>query len=875
MKLEQYTYADVILPLPLANLYTYSIPEGTPLLTQGVRVAVAVKSKVYTGLIYSLHNQKPRAYETKPILAVLDEKPLVSPIQLKFWEWISNYYHAFFGDVYRCALPSGLKIESETTLSLKTPGSPTPASIMDNSHFSAPPPLEGRENNSLLLNNTAGEGGAAGTAELTPKQWRIINALHDTKKPLTTGDLTRLIGAKDILKEIKILMEKGLVEISENIYQRYKAKTETYLRNLAPAEAIGNSHFSALLPFEGRGNNPLPFHNKTGEGGALVLSKKQSELLLYFIDNYGNNEVNKKDFLNHSNFTASVLKGLVDKGIIVSYEKEVSRLDFPETNRRKMYPLNSFQQKAYGEIQDFFSAKKTVLLHGVTASGKTEIYIHLIQEALNAKKQVLFLVPEIALTTQLTNRLHRVFGNKLGVYHSKFSDAERVEIWNNLLQNNGYEIIIGVRSSIFLPFSNLGLIIVDEEHENSYKQFDSAPRYHARNAAVMLAHLHGANTLLGTATPAIETYNNAIAGKYGLVELLQRHEEIALPQIITVDVGDLRKRKIMKGFFSPILLEKMQEALGKGEQIILFQNRRGYAPFLECSRCFDVPKCKNCDVTLTVHKAFNALTCHYCGYTKPVPLHCPSCGEETLETKGFGTEKIEEEIQALFPNAIVGRMDLDTTRTKKSYERIIQDFEQKRIDILVGTQMISKGLDFEHVSLVGILNADNLLNFPDFRAHERAFQLMLQVSGRAGRKNKQGMVIIQTTDPNNPIIQQVKENDYKAMFFAQMSERELFKYPPYYRLIYIVVRHRDLQILNSAAKILANELRKVFGARVLGPDNPIISRIQNLFIKRIVLKIEVNTPNEYAKNLIQNITEKILSIDRFKSLLIHWDVDPM
>ena len=674
-------------------------------------------------------------------------------------------------------------------------------------------------------------------------------------------------------------MEKGLVEISENIQQRYKPKTETYLRLKEPHPSSYSVHLSSPyppLPVE-RGDSPLPLHNKTSEGEVLgvKLSKKQDELLLYFIENYGNNEVSRKDFLNHSNFSAAVLKALIDKGIIVSYEKEVSRLNLSETQAVEICSLNQYQQKAYHEIRQFFEKKKTVLLHGVTASGKTEIYIHLIREALNAKKQVLFLVPEIALTTQLTNRLHRVFGNKLGVYHSKFSDAERVEIWNNLLHNKGYEVIIGVRSSIFLPFSNLGLVIVDEEHENSYKQFDPSPRYHARNAALMLAHLQGANALLGTATPAIESYNNAIAGKYGLVELSQRHQEIALPQIITVDVADLRKRKIMKGFFSPLLLEKMQETLDNGEQVILFQNRRGYAPFVECSRCFEVPKCKNCDVTLTVHKSFNALTCHYCGYTKPVPQHCPSCGEETLETKGFGTEKIEEEIQTLFPNAVVDRMDLDSTRSKKSYERLIHDFEQKKIDILVGTQMISKGLDFEHVSLVGILNADNMLNFPDFRAHERAFQLMLQVSGRAGRKNKQGTVIIQTKDPNNPIIQQVKENDYKAMFFAQMAERELFKYPPYYRLIYIVVRHRDLQILNNAAKMLANELRNVFGARVLGPDNPIISRIQSLFIKRIVLKIEVNTPNEYAKNLIQTVTEKILSIDRFKSLLVHWDVDPM
>jgi len=559
-----------------------------------------------------------------------------------------------------------------------------------------------------------------------------------------------------------------------------------------------------------------------------------------------------------------------------TYSKEIGRLAVSEIQTSEQYPLNEFQQKAYAEIEKQFIEKQVVLLHGVTSSGKTELYIQLINKTLSEGKQVLYLVPEIALTTQLTTRLKRVFGRKLGVYHSKFSDAERVEIWNNVLNDKTYDVIIGVRSSIFLPFRQLGLVIVDEEHESSYKQYDPAPRYHARNAAIVLASMHGAKTLLGTATPAVETYHNALTGKFGLVELNERHQEMAMPEILVVDSKEAYRKKQMESHFTPLLLEKIAKALQNKEQVILFQNRRGYAPYIECKACAYVPYCKNCDVSLTVHKVFNTLTCHYCGYTEAIPNICPACGTPgTLATKGFGTEKIEDEIKLIFPEARVSRMDLDTTRSKKSYEKIITDFEQQKVDILIGTQMVSKGLDFERVSLVGILNADNMLNFPDFRAHERAYQLMAQVSGRAGRKNKRGTVVLQTSSPEHVVIGQVIRNDYKAMFTTQCEERKLFKYPPYFRMIQIVLRHRDPKVLNQAANKMATDLRAVFGARILGPNVPSVSRIQNMYIKHILLKFEVEASADRAKELLRQIADQVIAQPQFKALWVNLDVDPM
>lgn len=816
------TYADIILPLPLANTYTYAIPsEYVAKLVVGMRVTVPVKKKIYTGIVYAIHSKCPVGYEIKHIITVLDEHPIIRTPQLKFWEWISQYYQSFLGDVYKAALPSGLKLDSETRVTIQ-------------SNFDEM------------------------DVDFTPQQDKAITILL-REKELTVSELAKEVGVKEPYSLVKALFDKGAIVVSESLRASYKPKKEDFVR-LSDA-ACDEKRLQVI--FE-----------------ELKKASKQLDLLTFFLDlqqnlPQGEQELSKKMLLEKSGASAAILKALVAKNVLQIYSKEKSRLDLSAIQTHDRYPLNSFQQKAYSEITEHFQQKNVVLLHGVTSSGKTEIYIHLIEKTLKQGKQVLYLLPEIALTSQLTDRLKRVFGNQLGVYHSKFPDAERVEIWNNLLLDKGYQIILGVRSSVFLPFRDLGLVIIDEEHENTYKQYDPAPRYHARNAAIVLAAMHGAKTLLGTATPSIESYNNALTGKYGLVELFQRHEDIALPNIIAVDTKELRRKKQMKSFFSPLLLEHIEKALASNKQVILFQNRRGYAPYVECTQCAFVPKCKNCDVSLTLHKSFNALTCHYCGYTEKIPAKCPSCGNDKLESKGFGTEKIEDEIQLLFPEARISRLDLDTSRTKTAYEKIIQDFQHHQVDILVGTQMVSKGLDFEHVSLVGILNADNMLNYPDFRAHERAFQLMAQVSGRAGRKGKQGTVILQTSDVNHPIIQQVIANDYLSMYKQQMQEREDFNYPPYYRLINVHIKHRELDTVNKAARKMAEALRAVFGLRVLGPDNPPVTRIQNMFLKRIVLKIEANAPNDKAKELIQEVSMQIIAEEQFKSVMINLDVDPM
>lgn len=511
----------------------------------------------------------------------------------------------------------------------------------------------------------------------------------------------------------------------------------------------------------------------------------------------------------------------------------------------------------------------------MTSSGKTEIYIHLIRQVIQSGKQVLYLLPEIALTTQITERLRRVFGNRLGIYHSKFPDAERVEIWQKQLSENDYDIILGVRSSIFLPFRRLGLVIVDEEHENTYKQQEPAPRYHARNAAMVLASLFGAKTLLGTATPSIETYYNALQGKYGLVELTERHQQIQLPAIEVVDIKELARKKRMTAQFSPLLLQKIREALEQKEQVILFQNRRGFAPMIECRTCGWIPKCKNCDVSLTYHKGLNQLTCHYCGYAEPIPKACPACGGVELVSRGFGTEKVEDSIKEIFPEARIARMDLDTTRTRTAYEKIIADFEEGKTDILIGTQMVSKGLDFDRVSVVGILNADSMLNYPDFRSYERAFQLMAQVAGRAGRKNKQGLVILQTKSPDLPLIHEVVTNNYRSLFDEQIAERHLFKYPPFYRLVYVYLKHRKQEVLDQAADVMARYLRQGLGERILGPDLPLVARIQTLFIKKIMVKVELQASMSKVRAYLRQVQRAIAEDERFRSLLVYYDVDPM
>jgi primosomal protein N' (replication factor Y) len=817
-------YIDVILPLPLKASFTYAVPvDWSEQIRIGMRVVVPFgKKKMYTAIVSIIHTHKPELpYEIKDIICLLDAEPILRYPQLKFWEWISSYYMACMGDVYQAAVPAGMKLESETLVCI-------------NPDFEA-------------------------EAVLSDKEQRILDALSDGR-PSTVEMLNKATEINSVLPTLKLLLEKNAIEVSESLTEKFRIKTESFVRlnDKCEDDAVLRSVFDEL--------------NR---------AKKQLDLLMNYIElsKYlqptKRKEVAKKELLDKSGISVAVLNGLVEKGVFEVYKKEISRLDINTSEVQEVFPLNSSQQIALQEINTRFFDKQVVLLHGITSSGKTEIYIHLIKNAIEQGLQVLYLVPEIALTTQLTTRLKRVFGNKLGVYHSKFSDAERVEIWNNVLNDKTYDVIIGVRSSVFLPFRKLGLVIVDEEHETSYKQFDPSPRYHARNASIVLASMHGAKTLLGTATPSIESYYNACVGKYGLVQLDKRHADMELPEFLVVDTKEAYHKKRMEGHFSDQLLANIKKALENKEQIILFQNRRGYAPYTECKACTYVPKCKNCDVSLTVHKVFNTLTCHYCGYSEPIPNLCPACKTPGLHTKGFGTEKIEDEIKLLFPDARVSRMDMDTTRSKKAYEKLISDFEQYKVDILIGTQMVTKGLDFERVSIVGILNADNMLNFPDFRAHERAFQLMAQVSGRAGRKYKRGLVILQTTFPSHSVIGQVLQNDYLAMYNVQSVERMEFKYPPFYRLIQISLRHKDVQVVKQAAFEMGKRLRAVFGTRLLGPVDPPIGRIQNLYIKQLILKIENEASPVKAKEILNAVSDSILQESKFKSVRIGLDVDPM
>ena len=818
-------FVDVILPLPLQASFTYALPPEMDGQVQiGCRVVVSFgRKKFYTGIVRNVHYLKPQEYEVKEVSAVLDEHPILVPLQFRFWEWLADYYLCTQGDVYKAALPSGLKLESETVVEY-------------NPDFEATEPLSEREQKVLDL------------LAVEPEQ--------------TVTRLEKESGLKNILAVVKSLLEKDALFVKEELKRTYKPKTETRVRLTEAARNERRLHF---------------FFDELQRR-----APKQLDLLMKYIELSGClgerevREVSKAELLKRSGATPAVFSGLVDKGVFEVYQQEVGRLETVSQAVMSLNELNVHQQRAFDEIRASFRVKNVCLLHGVTSSGKTEIYIHLIDEAVRQGKQVLYLLPEIALTTQITERLKRVFGSRLGIYHSKFPDAERVEVWQKQLSHEPYDIILGVRSSLFLPFQRLGLVIVDEEHENTYKQQDPAPRYHARNAAIVLASMCGAKTLLGTATPSVESWYNATeGGKYALVELKERYKEIQLPEIIPVDIKELQRKKRMNGPFSPLLLQYVREALEQKEQVILFQNRRGFAPMIECHTCGWVPKCKNCDVSLTYHKGLNQLTCHYCGYTQPVPRQCPACEGVDLRNRGFGTEKIEDDVKAIFPEARVARMDLDTTRTRTAYERIIHDFQQGRTDILIGTQMVSKGLDFDHVSVVGILNADTMMNYPDFRAYERAFQLMAQVAGRAGRKNKRGRVVLQTKSIDHPIIPQVMHNDFEGMVAGQLVERQLFRYPPYYRLVYVYLKHRNEQLLDVMAQTMAAKLRAVFGARVLGPDKPPVARIQTLFIRKIVLKIETNAPMARARQLLVQVQQEMVAEDRFKSLIVYYDVDPM
>lgn len=819
-------YVDVIVPLPIAGEYTYSLPpalEGK--VHGGCRVVVPFgPKKYYTAIVVSVHDSAPEAYETKDILEVLDERPVLLKRQFDFWQWVSDYYLCTIGDVYKAALPSGLKLESETM-------------VVYNPDFEASGPLP-------------------------PKEQLLLDLLSANPEQCVT-QLEKAAGIRNILPVVRSLLEKEAVCIKEELKRSYKPKTEIRVR------LAGNMRTEKALQFQ---MNMLD-RPKT---------EKQLAVLMKYVELSGWNgtgetlkEVSRKRLTEAAGVSPAVLDALVRKQVLEIYSSEVGRLDGGRYDTLPLNPLSEAQRRAFYQIMSLFQTRNVCLLHGVTASGKTEIYIHLIEQAIQAGKQVLYLLPEIALTTQITERLRRVFGERLGIYHSKFPDAERVEIWNKQLSDRDYDVILGVRSSVFLPFRRLGLVIVDEEHENTYKQQDPAPRYHARSAAIMLASMFGAKTLLGTATPSLESYHNALSGKYGFVQLTERHQQIRLPQIELVDIKELARKKRMTAQFSPYLLQKIREALENREQVILFQNRRGFAPMIECRTCGWVPKCRNCDVSLTYHKGLNQLTCHYCGCTYPVPKSCPACGGVELINRGFGTEKVEDDIKAIFPEARVARMDLDTTRTRSAYERIISDFQNGKTDILIGTQMVSKGLDFDRVSVVGILNADSMLNYPDFRSYERAFQLMAQVAGRAGRKNGQGLVVLQTKSPDLPLIHEVMDNDYLRMYREQMEEREMFRYPPFYRLVYVYLKHRKEDVLDQAADWMAQCLRKGLGERILGPDKPPVARIQTLYIKKIVVKVEQQASMSKVRAYLRSVQQALMEDRRFRSLTVYYDVDPM
>lgn len=811
------------MPLPVRGIFTY---ELSGLYNHNIEVGKRVlvqfgAKKLYTAIVYNIHNNKPTQYEVKSILDIIDKHPLVNKFQIRLWEWSSDYYMCSMGEFYKAAIPSGLRLESETKI--------------------------------LPFNNEK-------HGEYNSNEQQVLNAL-EKNEILNIGEISAITKLKNPIPIIKSLQEKNAIIIQEEVKTRYKAKKNKYIKL--------HKHIDSP--------------EKILETSALLArAKKQKELFDFYINKHGSTNALtakptlKQQLLDESGSSVGILKQLVQKGIFSEVEFEVTRLATNEIETTVKKELNKNQLIAYEQIKKSFEQKDVTLLHGVTSSGKTEIYIHLIDEILKQGKQVLYLLPEIALTSQIIQRLKAVFGNKVGVYHSKFSDSERVEIWNNVNENHNdsYQIILGVRSSIFLPFNNLGLIIVDEEHENTFKQFDPAPRYNARDLSVVLSALHKAKVLLGTATPSLETYYNSKTGRYGLVELFQRHQNIQLPKIMLSDIRKSYKKKEMQAHFSPMMIDNIEDALNKNEQVILFQNRRGFSPFLECNSCGWVPTCKWCDVSLTYHKAINKLICHYCGFSIDSAYRCGHCKEPNLETKGFGTEKVEDEIKLIFPDARVGRLDLDTSRGKHGHETIINNFQNHNIDILIGTQMVSKGLDFEHVSIVGILSADSMLRFPDFRAYERSYQLMAQVSGRAGRKNKQGKVIIQTYDTENVIINQVVHNNYAQMYLHQLKERKQFFYPPFSRLIKLTLKHRDKNTLNKCSYSLANELKKNEHSSILGPTTPAIIRIQNLYIKTIFIKIAKGPQVTTLKKIIYKQIEATNKIPEFKSVQIIIDVDP-
>ncbi|MCM1428284.1 MAG: primosomal protein N' [Clostridium sp.] len=819
-------YAEVILPLPLFTTFAYSIPEDLKSILQvGSRVLVQFgKKKFYTGIVGALTDEPPGNFTVKPIMSVFDSEPIIRYPQLKFWAWIADYYLSSIGDVYKAAIPSGLKPESETYLTLN-------------------PDYEDN-----------GEG-----KKLTDRQEAVLSVLADGKK-VKLSEIEENTHLNNVGKTAGQLLEMGIIEIAEKISERYRPKVKKMIRLTIP-----------------RGDNEglHEFFNKVGR------SQKQERLLMTYLDRskwlsprgelIG---VSREELLESTGISSSILRAVIEKGIFEEYKISQNRFDnAARTSAVETSPLSDEQRAALDGIQRIFQDKQICLLHGVTGSGKTEIYSHLINMSLNAGNQVLYLVPEISLTTQLTDRLRKVFGDRLLIYHSRFSDNERVDIYRKLLKNHEPMVILGARSSVFLPFARLGLVVVDEEHESSYKQYDPAPRYNARDAAIVLAAMHGAKTLLGSATPSVETYSKALSGKYGLVELTHRYGYVPMPEVEIVDMKDQRKRKENRGILSGPLMKATTESIGHGRQAIMFMNRRGFAPVVVCKQCGWTPKCTNCDVSPVYHKHSDTLRCHYCGNSMPLPTLCPACGENAIEIFGYGTERIAEELHETFPHYRISRMDLDTTRNKDSYQEIIEEFTNHDTDILVGTQMVSKGLDFGKVEVVGVLNADTILNFPDFRSNERAFNMLEQVAGRAGRKEK-GKVLIQTTNPDNDILEKVKNHSYREYYNQEISDRQKFAYPPFTRIINVYLKNKDSKTVDDAAVKLAMALRNVFGSRVLGPEKPFVSRVATYYLQCIMLKIEAAASMKKVKYILRNIYESLGRDPAIKSSIVYYDVDP-
>ncbi len=817
---------QVILPIPIQEKFTYEVPDDIQeSVGLGTRVLVQFgRKKYYTGIVAGLDQRQPLNYEVKKIMAVLDPHPALRYPQLKFWEWISDYYLCSVGEVMKAAIPTGLKLESESIVTL-------------NPDFDS-------------------EDGIV----LTERQSMIVAALQHSGKS-SLAELEKSLGIKNVAYHVNSLLAAGVVRVDEKVVEKYRPKTVSKVRILC--ERDNEIRLNEYFDMTSR-------------------SRQQQAVLLAYLDlskftqrNETLKSVDKETLLKVSGVSQAVLKAVVDKGILEIYKEKINRFDIQNDGILNDVSLSPEQNRVVKEIRESYKDHAITLLHGVTGSGKTEIYCELIKEVLAQGSQVLYLVPEISLTTQLTDRLKNVFGSKLLIYHSKFSDSERVDIWNRLLHSSEPMVILGVRSSVFLPFSRLGLIVVDEEHEASYKQYDPAPRYNARDAATVLASMHGAKTLFGSATPSIETYWKASNGKYGLVTLKERYEGAQLPEVEVIDMKQMRKQKSVKGILSTPLRKMTRDALDAGWQAIMFQNRRGFAPVVVCQTCGWSPKCGNCDVSMVYHKGSQLLRCHYCGATQTLPNVCPACGENTLEKYGYGTERIAEEVQEEFPDRKVSRMDLDTARNKQSYQELIEEFAEHRTDILVGTQMVSKGLDFEKVKIVGVLNADTLLNFPDFRSTERAFNMLEQVAGRAGRRQEPGKVLIQTTKTDEKVLEHVVNHDYMSYYKEELENRMRYGYPPFTKIVNIFVRNKDAATCDAAAVVLTMALKKVFGNRVLGPEKPFVSRVNTWYLQQIMLKVESQASMKKVKVLLRQVYESLAPAPQVKSSRIHYDVDPV